>query len=54
MVKARMSRIAWLSIFWFAFLAGAVAQTGGQDHTDQLLKLAELTDNKQYNEAING
>jgi len=49
-----MSRIAWLSIFWFAFLAGAVAQTGREDYTDVLLKLAELADNKQYNEAIRG
>jgi tetratricopeptide (TPR) repeat protein len=49
-----MSRIAWLSIFWFSFLAGAAAQTGRQDYTDLLLKLAELTDSKQYNKAIEG
>ena len=49
-----MSRIAWLLIFWLAFLAGAAAQTGRQDYTDLLLRLTELTDNKQYNKAIEG
>src|SRR5215212_1686124 len=52
--RLRMSRIGWLSIFWFAFLAGAAAQTGRQDYTDLLLRLTELTDNKQYNKAIEG
>jgi tetratricopeptide (TPR) repeat protein len=49
-----MSRAALLSILGFLLLAGALAQTGRQDYTDQLTKLIELTDNKQYREAIYG
>ena len=49
-----MFRTALISIFLFSFLAGAFAQTERQDYTDQLIKLIELTDNKQYSEAING
>ena len=49
-----MFRTALLSILLFSFPAGASAQTGREDYTDQLMKLTELTDNKQYREAING
>lgn len=49
-----MHRIAWFLIFSFSFLAAAVAQTARPDYTDALLKLVELTDNKQYSEAISG
>src|SRR3954451_15269331 len=38
----------------FLFLAGAAAQSGRQDYTDELMKLTTLTDNKQYREAISG
>lgn len=55
MMLRSLSRIAGLLIFGFSFLAGAAAQTGRQqDYVDQLLKLSELTSDKQYNEAING
>ena len=49
-----MFRAALISIFLFSFPACASAQTEQQDYTDQLMKLTELTDNKQYREAING
>jgi hypothetical protein len=49
-----MLRITLLSILLFSFPAGAPAQTGREDYTDQLMKLTELTDNKLYLEAING
>jgi hypothetical protein len=49
-----MFRTALISIFLFSFLAGAPARSQRQDYTDQLMKLTELTDNKQYREAING
>src|SRR5436190_12814678 len=45
-----MSRTA----FMFLFLAGAAAQSGRQDYTDELMKLTTITDNKQYREAISG
>lgn len=47
-----MFRTALLSIFLFSFLAGVPALTAQRDYTDQLMKLTELTDNKQYREAI--
>ena len=47
-----MLRTVLISIFIVSFLAGAAAQTGPQDYTDQLMKLVQLTDNKQYREAI--
>ncbi|MFL6276971.1 MAG: hypothetical protein ACJ74G_17430 [Blastocatellia bacterium] len=40
-------------IFLISLLAGAPAQTERQDYTDQLMKPADLTGNKQYREAIN-
>ena len=49
-----MFRTALLSILLFSFPAGAPAQTGREDYTDQLMKLIELTDSKRYREAING
>jgi hypothetical protein len=49
-----MFRAALISIFLLSFLAGVPAQTGRQDYTDQLMRLVQLTDNKQYREAING
>ena len=41
-------------MLWVAFVGGAFAQADRRDYTDVLLKLTELTDNKQYNEAIDG
>jgi hypothetical protein len=49
-----MFRTALLLTLVFSFPACAPAQTGREDYTDQLMKLTELTDNKQYREAING
>jgi hypothetical protein len=49
-----MLRTLLISIFIVSFLAGAAAQTGRQDYTDQLMKLVQLTDNKQYRDAIMG
>jgi hypothetical protein len=49
-----MHPVAWLSTFLLFFFAGAIAQTARRDYTDELLKLAELTDNQQYKEAISG
>src|SRR5215212_7497053 len=49
-----MFRTALISIFLFSFLAAAPARSERQDYTDQLIKLIELTDSKQYREAING
>jgi len=49
-----MFRTALISIFAFLFLAGAPARSQHQDYTDQLMKLTELTDSKQYRDAING
>ena len=43
-----------IPIFLFSFLACAPAQAQRQDYTDQLINLTDLTDNKQYAEAING
>jgi hypothetical protein len=49
-----MFRTALISTLLFSLIAGAPAQTGRQDYTNELLKLTELTDSKQYREAING
>jgi hypothetical protein len=49
-----MLRTTLLSILLFSFPAGAPAQAGREDYTDQLMKLTELTGNKQYREAIDG
>ena len=49
-----MLRMVLISIFIVSFLAGAAAQTARQDYTDQLMKLSQLIDNKQYREAIIG
>ena len=49
-----MVRIGLILIFLLSFLAGARAQTERQNYTDELLKISQLTDNKQYREAING
>ena len=49
-----MFRTALLSILLFSLPACATAQTGREDYTDQLLELTELTDNKQYREALDG
>jgi hypothetical protein len=49
-----MSRTVLILIFMVSLLAGAAAQTGQQDYTDQLMRLVQLTDNKQYREAIIG
>ena len=47
-----MFRIILISIVLFSLRAGAVARSQAQDYTDQLMTLTELTDNKQYREAI--
>jgi len=52
--RAAMFRAALISIFVLSLLTVAPAQTARQDYTDQLLKLVELTDKKQYREAIQG
>jgi hypothetical protein len=49
-----MLRTVLISIFIVSFVAGAVAQTGRQDYADQLIKLFQLIDSKQYREAIIG
>ena len=49
-----MCRTALISIFLFSLMAGATALTAQHDYTDQLIKLTQLTDNKQYREAIEG
>ena len=49
-----MLRTLLISIFIVSFLAGAAAQTGRQDYTEQLMKLVQLSDNKQYRDAIIG
>jgi tetratricopeptide (TPR) repeat protein len=49
-----MLRAALIPIIFLAFRAGAPAQTGRQDYTDELLELTRLTDNRQYREALNG
>ena len=46
-----MSRTGLILII---FLAGAAAQNGRQDYTDELMKLSILGDNKQYRDAIAG
>jgi hypothetical protein len=52
--EAAMFRAALISIFLLSFLTGVRAQTGSKDYTDELMRLAELTDNKQYRDAVNG
>ena len=49
-----MFRFALILIYFLSFLAGAPARTQERDYTDQLIRLIELTDNKQYREAIDG
>ena len=49
-----MVRVSVISIFLFSLLAFASRAGAQQDYTDQLIKLAELTDNQQYREAIDG
>ncbi len=49
-----MLRTTFISIFLFSCLAGAAPQAAQQDYTTELLKLSELTDSKQYREAISG
>lgn len=49
-----MFRAALMSIFLLSFLVGVTrSQTQLQDYIDQLIRLGELTDNKEYREAIN-
>jgi hypothetical protein len=48
-----MFRTALILIVLVLLLTGAPAQTERQDYTDQLMKPALLTGNKQYREAIN-
>jgi tetratricopeptide (TPR) repeat protein len=48
-----MFRTVLILIFLVLLVAGAHAQTERQDYTDQLMKPALLTGNKQYREAIN-
>jgi hypothetical protein len=52
--EVTMFRTALILIVLVSLLTGTTAQTEPQDYTDQLIKLAELTGNKQYREAING
>lgn len=49
-----MNRIALIPVVVFALLAGASSLAAQEDYTDELIKLYELTDSKQYREAING
>jgi hypothetical protein len=49
-----MFRAALIVMLLFSVLVGVFAQADQQDHTNQLLKLTTLTDNKQYREAIDG
>jgi hypothetical protein len=49
-----MFRTSLISIFLFSVLAGASVLAAQQDYTDQLIRLIELTDSKQYREAIDG
>ena len=49
-----MSRNALISIFLFSLLAGAPVQAAQRDYTDELMKLAQLSDSQQYREAIDG
>lgn len=49
-----MLRTLLISIFIVSFVAATAAQTGRQDYTDQLMKLVQLIDNKQYRDAIIG
>ena len=48
-----MRHISLLSIFLLLLLTGIPVQAQ-QDYVDQLLRVAELTNNQQYREAING
>jgi hypothetical protein len=52
--EVTMFRTALILIVLVSLLTGTTAQTERQDYSDQLMKLAELTGNKQYREAING
>jgi hypothetical protein len=49
-----MLRSTLIAIFLFSLLAGASVLAAQQDYTDQLIKLSELSSNKQYREAIDG
>ena len=49
-----MFRTALISTVLFLFVAGGRAHSQPQDYSDELIKLIELTDNKQYREALNG
>ena len=49
-----MFRTTLISIFLISLLAGAPVRATQQDYTDQLIKLTQLTDSKQYREAIDG
>ena len=49
-----MFRISVISIFLLSLLVGARLAGAQQDYVDQLIKLTELSDSKQYREAING
>lgn len=49
-----MIRIALIPVVVFALLAGAPQLAAQEDYTEQLMKLYELDENKQYREAIDG
>ena len=49
-----MLRISVMSIFLFSLLVGARPASAQEDYIDQLIKLAQLSDNQQYREAISG
>lgn len=49
-----MCRTAVIPITFFLFLAPVIGQPQPQDYTDELMRVTELTDNKQYREAIDG
>jgi hypothetical protein len=49
-----MFRTALISISLLLLLAGAPAAAAQRDYTDELMKLIQLTDSKQYREAIDG
>ena len=49
-----MLRAALFSFFLLSLMAGVPAQTQRQGYTDELMRLYQLDDNKQYREAIDG
>jgi hypothetical protein len=49
-----MFRALWITILWFSFRPETFAQTQQQDYTDELIRLSQLTGDKQYRAALDG